>query len=181
MRKLLKSRIIRVFLLWYSCLFLVAASVVTAIYIKEIRQEKDAYIISIEKETQHILNYFSQSFTASVDTCNSIFTSRWYMHYRNVANIYIDEFDGMKKMEILQDIASKVTALTFVSDILIITPHPNNSIISKNGWFTFDEYDKIYGLVDIVLPDTYKKPPVVSAADQSICTITLPDTINRRI
>lgn len=176
--KLFKNKTICIFILCYICLFLVAGSVVTVTYLKDIKQERESYMLYLEEETQNTINHFKQSFIASVNTCNSIFSSRWYNHYRNIANIYSDEFDGIKKIEVLNDIAAKVTALPFVSDILIITP-PLGDVICKNGWFTFNDYDKIYGMVKIENSNTFMNPPTIKLARDSICVITLQDTTPR--
>ncbi len=177
--KLFKNKTIRIFFLWYICLFLVAGSVVTATYLKEIKQEQKSYMLYLEEEVQNTINYFRQSFVAGVNTCNSIFSSLWYKHYRNVANIYSDEFNGMRKIEVMNDIAAKVTALPFVSDILIITPPPLSNVICKNGWFTFNDYDKIYGMVKIENSNTFTDSPTIKPASDSICVITLQDTTPR--
>ena len=136
-------------------------------------------MLYLEEETQNTINYFKQSFIAGVNTCNSIFSSRWYKHYRNAANIYSEEFNGMKRIEILNDLAAKVTALTFVSDILIITPPPIGNIISKNGWFTINDYDRIFGSIKIKFSDTFIGMPVINADSNSVCVITLQDITTR--
>ena len=181
MSRIFKNRRIGIFFLWYSCLFLIVGLLVTFIFIKEVRQERETYMLSLEQDADNIIKYLDQNFTAIVNTCNSIFSSTWYNHYRNVANIYKDEFNGMKKIEIMNDIASKVTALPFVSDILIITPFPEQNVICKNGWFTFDDYEKFYGQVKIELPEKLTEPPVIEKASESVCFMTLQDITPRRI
>lgn len=165
--------------MWYICIVLIAGSVATVTYVKEIHREQDYYMLGLEDDVQNLVNYFDQGLLVAVNTCNCIFSSRWYTKYRNSANIYSAEFDGLKKIEVMDDIISKTAALTYVSDILVITPY-RDSVICKNGWFSIDDYDQIYGTVKINRSSDASLP-VVSPNDASTCIIVLKDTTSRRI
>ena len=178
--KHLKNNPLRTFSLCYICIVLVAGFVITTVYANEIKREKASYILSLEEDAQNTLNYFSQSLVAGVNTCNGVFLSQWYTHYRNSAKVYESEFDVIKKMEIQDDITSKAAALAYVSDILIITPR-QDSVISRHGWFTIEDYCMIYGMVNIDQPEDPDSMPIISAGNSSICVITLKDTTSRLI
>jgi YesN/AraC family two-component response regulator len=181
LKKFLKSKTGRIFILWYSCLFLIASSVVTSVFIKELKQEKKAYTLNLKEEVESITNFLGQNFIACINSSNSIFSAQWYQHYRNVAGIYKDEFHGMKKMEIMKGIASKVAALPFIYDILIVTPPPINSIISRNGWFSIDDYHKIYKTVNIEFPRDSITISLTNEKKDSYCYMILKDTTPRLI
>ena len=176
--KHLKNNPLRTFSLCYICIVLVAGLVTTTAYANEIKREKATYILGLEEDAQNTLNYFSQSLIAGVNTCNGLFLSQWYTHYRNSAKVYDSEFDVIKKMEIQDDITSKATALAYVSDILIITPR-RDSVISRHGWFTIEDYNMIYGEIHIGQPEDADSMPIISEGKGSVCVITLKDTTSR--
>lgn len=178
MDRLFKNRNFRVFSLWYICLVLIAGSVTTVTYVKEIKREEHSYMLKLEEDVQNLVNYSDQSLRATINTCNSIFLSRWYDKYRNNANIYSTEFDGLKKIEIKDDIISKTAANAYITDILIITPY-RDSVICKSGWYSISGYNTIYDMVHIDLSDA--QSPVISTVSDSVCIITLKDTASRLI
>lgn len=181
MKKKLAKRTIRSFLLWYLCFLLLAGVVITASQLVALRAEKATYLQGLSADAQRLMEYFGLDLRGVVDSGNSIFLSRWYKHYRNNANIYEDEFDGLRKMEILEDLRFRMTSMAYVSDILIITPPPLDTIITPNGWFSFADYAKIYGAVRVEYPDGYTQPPAVSALGDGVCLVTLQDSTPRRL
>lgn len=137
------------------------------------------YLSAMSAEAEKCFNHFKQNFSSTLNTCNTIFLSRWYEHYRNISNIYSSEFNTVRKMEIQEDIRTKVTALEFVSDILVITPS-RDSVVSKNGWFSIEEYCKYNNTINIEHPSNKKDTPVITIIDPSLCTIILEDINVRR-
>ncbi len=178
MDRLFKNKKFQIFSLWYICLVLIAGSLATVTHLKEIEREQESYMLGLKEDVYNLVNYFDKSLLASVNTCSSIFLSRWYVKYRNAANIYSDEFDVLKKIEVRDDIISKIAAIPYISDILVITPH-RDSVICKNGWFSTNDYNYIYKMVNIDLSDA--SMPIISPVSDSVCVITLKDTTTRLI
>lgn len=179
-KKVFAKRNTRVFLLWYLCFVLAAGTVVTASQYQNIARERQAYAASLAADTGRLLEYFSHNFRAAVDSAGSVFLSRWYKHYRNVADLYAEEFDGMRRIEIQEDLRSRLTSMAYVSDILVITPPPLGTIITPNGWFSFADYEKIYGMVTVDYHGDYTRTPEVTVQSEGLCVITLQDSTPRK-
>lgn len=170
---------IKYFIISFLCLFCITGFWVTYLFAKEAAKEEQHYIETITNEAQNTLYFFSQSLISSVNSCNSIFATRWYTRYRNIANIYVDYFDPMRRMEIQTDLAAKVTSLTYVSDILIITP-PLDTVICKNGWFSTDFYHRVHGNISISFSDDRTAVSEVRSKDNAHVILTLTDPTTRR-
>lgn len=143
MRKYLNRRYIRFFSLCFLCLFCISGSLVSGLYAREVREERSGYQQSLEDETQKYARYFTGGLTSAVDACNRIFLSRWYTHLKNNANIYVEEFDSLRRKEIQEELIGKIAAMEFVSDVLVIMPR-QDYVISKNGWLSIAEYNKYF-------------------------------------
>jgi AraC-like DNA-binding protein len=172
MKKYLNRRYIRFFSLCFLCLFCISGSLVSGLHIREIRKERSSYQLSLEDETQKYARYFTSGFTSTVDACNNIFLSRWYTHLKNNANIYLGEFDVLRRKEIQEELIGKITAMEFVSDVLIIVPRQDR-VISKNGWLSIEEYNKYFKSVEIACePDGAAQ---VQLWGNGLCTVILED------
>ena len=55
---------------------------------RTVRSEKRSYLDAIHARTERVQVSMSQEFTGCVNTCNAIFSSTWYMHFRNHADLY---------------------------------------------------------------------------------------------
>lgn len=148
MKKYLNRRYLRFFLLCFLCLFCIASLLVSGLFAQQVRKERISYGQSLGEETQKYARYFTSSLGFAVDTCNGIFLSQWYAHFRNNANIYQEEFDPLRRREIQEDLISKIGAMEFVNDILIIMPQQER-IVSKNGWMEISVYNKYFPAFDI--------------------------------
>lgn len=165
----------------FLCLFCISGTVVTYLAVKDYNRDKTYYQETLEAETRTLLSYFDQSLLASVNSCNSIFASRWYRFYRNNANIYSDYFDPMRRMEIQTELAAQVTSMTFVSDVLVITPPPLDSVICRNGWFSTAFFHKVHQNYTIIYSEDGASVASVTAADAAhVAIMRLPDPTPRR-
>ena len=147
-RKRTLTRSMRVFLILFASLLLVSCAGVSMLGAQMIRSQQTAYASRLERETQRMFHSFNQYFESAQLSCNAIFSSRWYMHYRNVANIYQKEFTALKRMEISQALQSILAGLPCVSDILVVTP-AYDTVISRSGWYSLDGYQTVYPSVRI--------------------------------
>ena len=82
-------------------------------------------------------------------------------------------------MEIQTDLAAKITSLTYVSDILIITP-PLDTVICKNGWFSTDFYHRVHNNISISYSDDRTIVSEVRSNDNAHVILTLTDPTTRR-
>ena len=181
MKRMFHSKETRIFILWYLCISIFSGIILTGIFIRIFYNERESYNQLLERETQVMMSHFSQSFRIGVNSGNSIFTSTWYLHYVNNANLYYEDFNPIKKKEIINELLAKVNALTYITNILIISPPPLESVISRHGWFNYNEYQQIYGQVNIFYPENdYTIVPLVTPAVDSIVVVQLHD-INSRI
>jgi AraC-like DNA-binding protein len=165
----------------FLCLFCISGTVVTFLFIRDYTREKAYYQETLQAETRNMLSFFSQSLLASVNSCNSIYASRWYRFYRNNANIYHDYFDPMRRMEIQSELAAQVTSLTYVSDVLVITPPPLDSVICRNGWFSTDFFHQVHKNYTITYSEDATAVVSVTATDAAhVAIMRLPDPTPRR-
>ena len=172
------SRNARVFLILFICLLAISATGVFVLGNQMLQNQCDAYHSRLERETERLFSYFEQSFDSSERSCSTIFSSRWYTHYRNVAGLYEDEFHALKRIEITQTLQSLVSGMPFVSDVLIITP-ANDSVITRSGWYTLESYHSIYPNVEIDVSGGTTTYPAVRVSDSSLCILTQTDTTLR--
>lgn len=100
-----------------------------------------------------LCDVFGASLQTAVQTCNNLFSQKWYIHYQNNIDYYADEFDAQSRQEIITNLQRTVTALPYISDVIMIIPDSDTVICSK-GWFTLKEYAKVYGDVRITVYDT---------------------------
>lgn len=168
-----------VFLLLFICLAFVSCTGVFFLGEQMIDKQRADYEVHLERETGRMLSYFGQCFESNILSCNTIFSSKWYQHYRNVSGVYADEFDGLKRIEISEGLQSMITGMQFVSDILVITP-ALNSVICRSGWYTIESYQEIYNAVQIDTSLGNTVAPAVSVAGGKLCAFTLNDHSFRR-
>ncbi|NMA96116.1 MAG: helix-turn-helix transcriptional regulator [Clostridiales bacterium] len=179
MRKMLNNKSFRVFIATFISFMTIASAITTSIYIREVRKERIQYLKTIDEHTENTVDHLNQNFEAVIATSNSIFVSKWYLHYRNHANVYDDNFDIFKRMDITSEIQSKVTALPYVTDILVVIPI-SDTVIHRRGWSTINNYAKIYGQIVIDLNNDPTTPPSISSEANDACTIVLEDPIKRK-
>ncbi len=179
MNKYLNRRCLYIFVITFICLSLVSGIAATAGYVTRIENNKAGYEAMMAQDTARVLEYAGQHFNTAISGGNLIFAEKWYNHYRNVAGVYADEFTEVRKMEIQQEIGTKVAMLPLVEDILIITPSMD-SIICKNGWLTIERYSDLYGPISVTNEGGYLQSPVVTIDNDEYVWITLQDTTVRR-
>ena len=162
MKQYVNRRSLITFLAFFLSLAVLSGAVVASAYARSVERGEAAWNQQLGHETDRAVNYLEQCLQAGVRAGNGIFASTWYIHYRNVAKIYADEFDGLKRIEVVNELANKVYAQPLLSDILIITPSMD-SVISKSGWDTLNRWRQIYNLIDIDYSAGYTVAPTVTA------------------
>ena len=179
MKQYVNRRSLITFLAFFLSLAVLSGAVVASAYARSVEREEADWNQQLEHETDRAFNYLEQCLQAGVRAGNGIFASTWYIHYRNVAKIYADEFDGLKRIEVVNELANKVYAQPLLSDILIITPSMD-SVISKSGWYTLNRWRQIYNLIDIDYSAGYTVAPTVTATGADTCVLVLQDFNGRR-
>ena len=177
--KYVNRRSVIIFTLLFLCVAAVTCSGVSLAYVRGMRRERLDYEQKLEGETDRVFNYLQQSLSSSISTGNSVFTARWYNHYRNIAGVYSDEFDGLKRAEIQQDLTGKVAILPLVSEILIITPG-QDSVICSQGWYSLALYRQVYDTVSIDTSQGSTVEPSLSLNDDRYMVLVMKDTTARR-
>ena len=167
------------FVLVFVCVAAVTCGGVSFAYARAMRQEQSDYEQKLEGETDRVFNYLEQSLSSAISTGTSVFTARWYSHYRNVAGIYSEEFDGLKRMEIQQDLTGKVAILPLVSEIMVVTPS-RDSVICSQGWYSLALYRQVYNTVDIDASQGSMNDPIISVNDDRYMALVMKDTTARR-
>lgn len=179
MKEYVNRRTVAIFLLIFFCLSVVACGGITAAYAHSVERGKSDYMERLESETDRVFDYLTQSLMAGVNVCNGIFTSKWYEHHQNVAGVYDDEFDGIRRIEIQEEIQGKVIGLPLASNILVITP-AQNQVICKEGWFTLPMYKRVYNTVTIDTSMGLTKSPTITVNDNEYCALVLQDSTSRK-
>lgn len=101
----------RIYLVVFCCLAFLAGSVLVFAGHKNIEQERISWERMLTEEAESAFNHIEQQISAGIQSCNSVFLSRWYSHFRNVAGVYAAEFeDGLKRWEITSDLNSRCAA-----------------------------------------------------------------------
>ncbi len=179
MNKYLNRRCLYVFVITFMCLVLVSGATVTSGHVNSAKSNRESYQALITQDAAQVLEYVNQAFDTAISGGNLIFAEKWFSHYRNVAGVYESEFTEVRKMEIQQEIGTKVAMLPLVEDILIITPSMD-SIICKNGWLSIERYSLLYGPISVTNPGGYLQYPVVAIENENYVALTLQDTTARR-
>lgn len=159
---------------YFVLLLSLLSILVGVLFIIDLRKEQADYHAKLESSVQQTLNYVRQNIDTAIATGNTIFSSRWLTHYRDVSGIYNDEFDILVKKEICSDLFAKTIALEAVTDILIITPKMD-SVISTGGWFSIEQFARFYKHVQIRISDTLENNLVINATDPKVCILELTD------
>lgn len=173
-RKSILPRSIRIFLLVFLCLTCISIVSTCILGSQIIQSKKASYEKELNNETNQTFLYFNQISKSNQSAGYHLFFLKWYRHYRNIANLYENEFDPIRRMEISQSINSMIVGLQFVSDILIITPS-DDTVITKNSWYSLNDYQKYYKTVSITLSEQSDEAPEVKSVNDNICIITLDD------
>ena len=113
----------------------------------------DDYDIVCENAARGLCDFFGSLINTAAQTSNMLFRQTWYNHLRNRIGYYEDEFDASSKQEIVDSIRRTAASLPFVSDEVIIIP-TSDIVICKNGWFTLNQYQKVYGDVHVTVTDS---------------------------
>lgn len=179
MFKYMNRRWRTIFTITFLCLFILAGTALTVEYCRKVESSRENYDNIIHTDAQRVMSYVNQQFDAALNTTNGIFGAKWFSHYRNVANVYADEFTATRKQEIMQELSSKVAVIPAIADIMIITPSMD-SVISKNGWMSLERYNLIYGDIDIDQQGPFSECPIVRPIDESYAIYLLNDINPRR-
>lgn len=173
-----RSRI--TFVALFLCLAVLSMTVVASSWARSVEQEQADWNRCLEQETERTFTYLEQHIESAVNAGNSIFGATWFNHYRNVAQAYREEFTGLKRLEVTNELLSKVSSLQLVSDILVITPSMDN-VISRTGWYSLELWHQVYG--NQLYIDTSRGSTVPAAlipTDKDVCVLTLQDFNGRR-
>ncbi len=122
------------------------------IHRRNTRTIMEDYDIVCENNAKGLCDLFGSLFNTAVQTSNTLFVQTWYNHLRNSIGFYNDEFDEYNKMEIVSGIRRMAVSLPYISDLVIIIP-VSDIVICRNGWFTLNRYQKVYGDVRITVTD----------------------------
>ena len=170
----------RIYLVVFCCLAFLAGSVLVFAGHKNIEQERISWERMLTEEAESAFNHIEQQISAGIQSCNSVFLSRWYSHFRNVAGVYAAEFeDGLKRMEIISDLNSRCAAFPVVTNIVIATP-ALDTVISRDGWFTLDLWNQVYASTPIDASGGDTVAPTMQTTDEDTFAIALQDPTSRR-
>lgn len=145
---------------------------------RTVRSEKRSYLDAIHARTERVQVSMSQEFTGCVNTCNAIFSSTWYMHFRNHADLYAEEFTPLRRQEIIDDLRGKASAQRYLQNIAVITPS-KDCVITGENWLSIRDYMSFYGVLDIDVGEDTTQEPIVTVVDPDYIAIVLSD-VNRR-
>ncbi|MEA4823963.1 MAG: AraC family transcriptional regulator [Clostridiaceae bacterium] len=165
------------FLIYFSCVFLVLDIILSGIYVINLGKEKNRYEAECHTAAANLSARLSEKFSTIVSSANTVFTSRWFKHYRNAAGIYQSEFDALTRAEISLDLTTRLIGMDFAVDIQIITP-AMDSIITRNGWFAMEKYDFFCNQLLIDAADPQNITATVNDTD-TYAVLTLPDQNSR--
>ena len=179
MLKYMNRRWIYIFVITFLCLFIVTGTAFTYGYVNRVERGRNDYADGMATNAQKLMDYANQTIDSAMASVNAVFRSKWFDHYRNIAGIYAHEFDALKRIEIIQEMAAKVTVLPTVEDILIITP-ALDSVIGRCGWHTLERYEVIYGDVSLINHDGYLQYPEVECVDSKYAMMIMKDPTPRR-
>ena len=179
MLKYMNRRWIYIFVITFLCLFIVTGTAFTYGYVNRVERGGNDYADGMATNAQKLMDYANQTIDSAMASVNAVFRSKWFDHYRNIAGIYAHEFDALKRIEIIQEMAAKVTVLPTVEDILIITP-ALDSVIGRCGWHTLERYEVIYGDVSLINHDGYLQYPEVECVDSKYAMMIMKDPTPRR-
>lgn len=173
-----RSRI--TFAVLFLCLAVLSSGAVTGAWLRNLEQEEAEWNRRLEQETERTFIYLEQHLESAVSAGNSIFSTTWYSHYRNVAGAYREEFNGLKRLEVVNELQSKVVALQMVSDILVVTPSLD-SVICRSGCYTMARWQQVYGSqLYIDASQGFTRPATLRPTSQDVCVLTLQDFNSRR-
>lgn len=155
------------------CLILLSLSAGRTIQI-----ERRSYQQQLHARTQRVEVALSAELTNCISTCNAVFSSTWYMHFRNHADLYAQEFTPLRRQEIIDDLRSKASAQKLLSDIVVITPS-KDSVINRENWLCMEDYQRFCGELSIAANEDVRQPPEIAVTDSAYLAIVLND-VNRR-
>ena len=177
---LLKNQKLRAFFYLYAFILITALTIAALTFRNEIHTGRETYYDGFIMELNYARDSFAQDINNSVNACYAIFSTRWYGHYRNAANFYADEFHGLHRIDIQNEIASKVSSLSYIQDILVVMPGPDERVICKYGWYSFKDYARIFNTAEIYYADNdYTALPVIVPGSGSEGAFILPDITQR--
>ena len=107
---------IYIFVITFLCLFIVTGTAFTYGYVNRVERGRNDYADGMATNAQKLMDYANQTIDSAMASVNAVFRSKWFDHYRNIAGIYAHEFDALKRIEIIQEMAAKVTVLPTVED-----------------------------------------------------------------
>ena len=180
MKRYINRRSLITFLAFFLSFAVLSSIVVVSAYTRSVEREESDWNRQMKHETERAFTYLEQHMQSAVRVGNSVFSTTWYKHYRNVAKVYEDEFTGLKRLEVVYDVAGKVYSQPLLDDLIIITPSMN-SVICKSGWYTLNRWRQIYsGDFSIDTSGGYTTPAVITPRGEDVCLMTLQDFNGRR-
>ena len=116
-----------------------------------LRRDAGAYEESCRRAAEDYAKKLHAGLSAQVSRANGIFHARWDAHWMNAENIYRDEFDTLKQMEISDQLRQLKAGSAFVRDILVICPE-RDRVITTAGWYSFSDYARYYAEKIQIIP-----------------------------
>ncbi len=178
MRSIFMQVSTKVFALLLVCIFFIIAAFCVVSQIRAVRQERVQYASDVALYRRNAVESIDDRFAAILHTASSVFSSRWFAHYRNNANLYADEFDVLTRSDISYDLRIKIMGLDFVHDILIITPSMDH-VISKTNWLSLEDYH-FFNKTVLITAGESGQPPDVAIANPAYGYILFGDIAMRK-
>lgn len=134
----------RTFLIYSLCIFLPTVILLETLYFSRIQKQEQDYVAAYTDKALHVTQMLEEQFSVINATSTDFYLSSWYKKYISKSEVFQSEFDIVRRINIVEDLACRVALLPLVEDILIINSQ-TRSIICKYGWFSsVDKYSASY-------------------------------------
>ena len=168
----MNKRTVRIFIALFCCILVLAGAIASVAFLNERNRILREYREKLELDMDRMMKLYSSQMKAAYDACINIFNSRWFKHYRSVNGYYKNEFDVLKRNEIMSEIAGLTQSLPYVEDILVISPSLD-TVICRHGWLSDSFYETAFGLVKIESRE--KDWPIVTSVHPNYSIYTVQD------
>ncbi|MBQ5797661.1 MAG: helix-turn-helix transcriptional regulator [Firmicutes bacterium] len=180
MKQYINRRTVGMFLVVFLCLALLSGTIVTMSYMNSMEQERLDYLELLQNETGEVFDHLEQPLSEGVVDGYSVFSSTWYKHYQNIAGIYNNEFNAIKRSDIHQELSRIAGTRKLIEDFVLVMPEKQQVIVSRSGWFTPEMYKLVYDTIGIDSSAGLTVTPVITVNDPNYCALVLPDSTVRK-
>ena len=162
MKQYINRKNVGMFCIVFFCLAVLVTSTFSVIYLRSSEKERIDYTELLSADADAAFSHVSQPVSGTISSCNSIFSATWYEHFSNIAEIYADDFNALKQIEVGDEMTRLVMNQPMVSDILVVMPQ-RGYVVSRFGWRPLESYVQIYKTVNIDSSQGYTVMPVITA------------------